>query len=111
MNKSDQDFREQFKPLAIPSSYDRAMALEDRILFSLASIGEGSIDEVMNKMEELDPKNNTEKAHVSEILNSLYDKGLIKATDINNVRTFDLTKITQPNTGYVNPELLSPGLD
>ena len=81
MTLTDQDFREEFKPIQIPASYDISDTLESRAIFALANLGEANGDEVFEKMKELDPgiKEVTIK-FVKQYLFTLYEKGLLKGT-------------------------------
>ena len=84
MSTTDQDFREEFKPLHIPSSYNNADPEEDRIIFALATLGEGTSEEVFAQLRELDPGiNNLNPESVEVLLNHFYDKGLLKGNDEN----------------------------
>lgn len=41
-DKSDEQFREEFKPLQIAATYSQDAKPEDKILFALAQLGEAS---------------------------------------------------------------------
>jgi len=112
MTLSDQDFREEFKPIFIPASYDLSDTLEDRAIFALASLGEANGDEVFEKIREFEPaiKEVTIK-FIKQYLFSLYEKGLLKGNKEGSSIRYNLSKITARNEGTVDPELLSPGLD
>ncbi|MES2874082.1 MAG: hypothetical protein V4708_10195 [Bacteroidota bacterium] len=109
---SDQDFREEFKPIQIPASYDLSDTLESRAIFALANLGEGNGDEVFKKMLELEPgiKGVTIK-FIKQYLFTLYEKGLLKGVKEGNSIRYNLSKITEPNEGYVDPDKLAPGRD
>lgn len=113
MIQSDESFRDEYKPLSIPSSYESADTQEGKIIFALAQLGEGSADEVFARLEELQPGSADPQlaAMIEVVLNSLYEKGLIKGVDHNGTMTYNLSKITESNEGEVNPDLLAPGLD
>ena len=109
----DAAFREQFKPVHVAASFEKADNLQDKVVFALAAIDEGTADAVALKLEELEPQV-PEKAliaDVHQVLTELYGKGLIAGNDIDGGLTFNLHKITQANDGAVDPELLAPGLD
>lgn len=112
MTLSDQDFREEFKPLSIPASYDLRDTLENRAIFALASLGEANGDEVFEKIRQYEPgiKEATIK-FVKQYLFTLYEKGLLKGNKEGSSIKYNLSKITDPNKGYVDPDLLAPGLD
>jgi len=113
MIQSDESFREEFKPLTIPASYESAETQEGKIIFALAQLGEASVEEVLAKLEELDPGSaDPQLAAITEVvLSGFFDKGLIKGTDHGGTMSYNLSKITEPNSGEVNPDLLAPGLD
>jgi DNA-binding transcriptional ArsR family regulator len=112
MTLSDQDFREEFKPIQIPASYDINDSLKNRIIFALAALGEANGDEVFEKIRQYEPeiKELTLK-FIKQYLFTLYEKGLLKGRKEGSSIRYNLSKITDPNKGYIDPELLSPGLD
>jgi len=113
MIQSDESFRDEFKPLSIPASYESADTQESKIIFALAQLGEGSAEEVLAKLEELQPgSTDPQLAAMTEVvLSSFFNKGLIKGTDHSGKMSYNLSKITESNEGEVNPDLLAPGLD
>ncbi len=112
MTLSDQDFREEFKPIQIPASYDISDSLENRAIFALANLGEANGDEVFKKMRAYEPgiKEVTIK-FIKQYLFTLYEKGLLKGTKEGSSIRYNLSKITEPNKGFVDPDRLAPGLD
>lgn len=113
MTQSDESFRDEFKPISIPASYGSADTQESKIIFALAKLGEGTTEEVLAKLEELEPGSaDLQLAAITEVvLSGLFNKGLIKGTDHNGTMSYNLSKITESNEGEVNPDLLAPGLD
>jgi hypothetical protein len=113
MIQSDESFRDEFKPLSIPASYESADTQESKIIFALAQLGEGSADDVLARLEELQPGSaDPQLAAMTEVvLSGLFNKGLIKGTDHSGKMSYNLSKITKSNEGEVNPNLLAPGLD
>ncbi|WP_233276880.1 hypothetical protein [Mucilaginibacter paludis] len=110
---SDQSFREAFKPLHIPAHYDAGDSDENKIVYVLAQLGEGTADDVAIKLHELDPSIDVQafKAVVASVLGDLYEKGLLKGEESSSAVRYNLSKITEANDGTVNPDLLAPGLD
>ena len=110
---SDQSFREAFKPLQIPAHYNVNGTEEDRVLYALAQLGEGTVSEVATKMADF--QQGTKAADfinpVKHLLIDLYQKGLLKGHDIKGAMYYNLSKIDEANSGAINPELLAPGLD
>jgi predicted transcriptional regulator len=113
MKLTDEEFREEYKPLYIPAHYQAADIQENKIVYALAQLGEGTVTDVMEKLEELEPNIGSEQfvALAKQALTRLYDKGLIKGEDRQGVMCYNLGKITEANNGAVNPGRLSPGLD
>jgi hypothetical protein len=102
---NDAAFREQFKPVHVPSSFKEAGNLQDKVVFALAEINEGTPDEVSRKLEELEPNvpNKEVIADVHRILTELFGKGLIAGREIEGGLVYNLHKITHANWGSVNP--------
>jgi len=113
MSITDESFREQFKPLHIPAHYQDSHNDQDKIVYALAQLGEGSADDVAAKLAELDPAIDADSftAVAASILNNLFNKGLIKGAEVLGKTHYDLSKITRANDGGVDPDLLAPGLD
>ena len=113
MTISDQSFRDEFKPLQIPSSFHPEDSRENKIIFALAQIGEGTTEQIVRKLEELEPGSLTPEtlAFAEADLSGLFNKGLLKGIEHNGTMSYNLSKITHANDGEVNPDLLSPGLD
>jgi hypothetical protein len=113
MNLTDEEFREEYKPLQVPPYFDAADTQQNKMIFALAEIGEGSAEDVIAALEKLEPNVTGEqlKALVHQTLRRLYDKGLLSGSEQNGVMRYNLHKITQPNTGKTNPDLPASGLD
>lgn len=113
MRSTDQDFRDEFKPLHIPAHYMPADSDEDKIIYALAQIEEGSSDEVALEISKHDSSVDLGyfKIKAASVLHTLYEKGLIKGSASGNTTVYNLSKITRANDGAVDPELLAPGLD
>src|ERR1700758_5011512 len=108
MELTDEEFREEYKPLYIPAHYEQADTQQNKIVYALAQLGEGSVADVIKKLEELEPNVTSEQLTVmtQKVLTGLYDKGLIKGEDRHGAMHYNLGKITEPNKGSVNPDLL-----
>jgi hypothetical protein len=113
MPLTDQEFRDEYKPLQIPSAYHPDDTQENKILFALAELGDAGASEVVDKLEELEPAIRSEQlsALTKQVLKNWYDKGLIKGAETDGVMQYNLSKITQANDGAVDPDKLAPGLD
>ncbi|NEU07392.1 hypothetical protein GZH53_03610 [Flavihumibacter sp. R14] len=113
MALTDEEFREEFKPLRIPPAYPENGTLEDKILFALAAAGEATSAEVCQKLTDLEQ--GLGKKDLSEVVDNYlkqqFDKGLINGGKRNAELVFNLNKITHANEGSVDPDLLAPGLD
>lgn len=113
MELTDEQFREQYRPLHIPASFEQADTVTDQIVFALADLGEATADEVIRHLEELQPVDNSKQliAEVRQLLTQLYNNGQIAAKEKDGDLVYNLHKITEANSGAVNPDLLAPGLD
>lgn len=113
MTQSDEDFREEYKPLQIPAAYQTGDTQENKILYALAQLGQGTAANVIDKLEELEPGIIDEQltAITPQVLKHLYEKGLLNGVDLHGEMHYNLSKITHPNAGSIDPKLLAPGLD
>lgn len=113
MTLSDESFREAYKPLHIPAHYDINDTEQDRVLFALAQIGIGTVNDVATEMAQLEESINVEsfKIVAGDVLTRLYEQGLLKGSEVNGEMEYNLSKITHANDGAVDPDLLAPGLD
>ncbi|MFD0795678.1 hypothetical protein ACFQZX_18805 [Mucilaginibacter litoreus] len=108
----DQDFRELHQPLHVPAHYDQSAPLKENLAFALADLGEGTADEVIAHLKKLSGDNDTvESDHACELLELWYKNGMVTVNEEVKPRRYNLHKITQANTGSVNPRLIAPGLD
>src|SRR4051812_4828315 len=108
MALSDDDFREEYKPLHIPATYHPDDTQENKVIYALAQLGEATANEVIDKLEELESgvKNEQLIAFTKQVLSNLYDKGLLKGEERNGELHYNLSKITHANDGEVDPDLL-----
>ena len=108
MNKADQSFNEEFKPVAPPEAYHAEASWQDKVLYALAQIGEGTAPDVAAKLTEYELNEAPQVLHrqAEQVLTQLYDKGLIKGHEQSGEITYDISKITSPNTGGTDPDLL-----
>ena len=108
MNKADQSFNEEFKPVAPLEAYHADADWQDKILYVLAQLGEATAPDVAAKLTEYEPDEAPQvlHRHAEQVLTSLYEKGLIKGTEQDGEVSYNLSKITQPNTGETDPDLL-----
>jgi len=108
MNKADQNFNEEFKPIAPPDAYHTDGDWQDKVLYVLAQLGEGTAPDVAAKLTEYEPDEAPQALHrhAEQVLMGLYEKGLIKGAEQYGEVSYNLSKITQPNTGGTDPDLL-----
>jgi hypothetical protein len=113
MALTDEEFREEYKPLQIPEHYEKTDTEETKIIYALAQLGEGTVTSVIGELENLEPgiMNAQMVAMAKQVLANLFDKGLLTGNDRNGTMHYNLSKITQANDGAVEPGLLAPGLD
>jgi hypothetical protein len=108
MNKADQSFNEQFKPVAPPETYHVEADWQEKVLYALAQLGEGTAPDVAAKLTEYEPEAAPQELHrhAEQVLMGLYEKGLIKGAEQDGEVSYNLSKITSPNVGGTDPELL-----
>ena len=110
---TDEEFREQHKPLQVAASYEEARNVNEKIIFALADIGEGTAEDVIRHLEQLVPEADHKNviAETHRVLTELFENGRVTGHEENGDLVYNLHKITQANDGSVNPEFLAPGLD
>ncbi|TWR24288.1 hypothetical protein FPZ42_17565 [Mucilaginibacter achroorhodeus] len=108
---NDQEFRELHQPLHVPAHYDTAASLKENLAYALADLGEGTADEVIAHLHELSGGDDIEREHACELLELWYKNGMVTVNEENKPRKYNLHKITQANSGSVNPRLIEPGVD
>jgi hypothetical protein len=108
MNKADQSFNEQFKPVAPPEAYHVDAEWQDKVLYVLAQLGEGTAPDVAEKLTDYEVNESPQVLlrHAEHVLMNLYEKGLIKGAEQDGETSYNLSKITAPNTGGTDPDLL-----
>ncbi|MBE9584301.1 hypothetical protein IM792_07570 [Mucilaginibacter sp. JRF] len=110
---NDEQFREQHQPLHVPAHYDKAAPLKERLAFALADLGEGTANEVIDHLLKLegDTDDATLQAEAKQQLIDWSNNGLVTVNTEHPELRYNLHKITEANSGSVNPRLLAPGLD
>ena len=113
MTLTDEQFREEFKPLQIPAAFSVDDSQEDKILYALAVLEEATATEVADKLEELQPGSKNEQLleTTSEYLEQQFRKGLLNGGEKDGETVYNLSKVTRANEGGVDPDLLLPGVD
>jgi hypothetical protein len=113
MGMTDEEFREEYKPLHVPAHYDPADTLQNKMIFALAEIGEGTAEEVIAELERREPgiPGEQNRAFVQATLGSLFEHGHLTGSEKQGVVHYNLSKITHANDGATDPDLLTPGLD
>ncbi|WP_413667123.1 hypothetical protein ACEN9X_21685 [Mucilaginibacter sp. Mucisp86] len=106
MTLSDEEFREEYKPLHIPSHFDPQDTQQNKAIYALAQIGQGSVDNILKEMKILQPGIVDEQvaALVKATLANLYNKGLLKGEEHNGQMYYNLSKITEANDGSTGHE-------
>ncbi|QEM11174.1 MULTISPECIES: hypothetical protein [Mucilaginibacter] len=101
MALSDEEFREEYKPLHIPAHFDTQDTQQNKAIYALAQIGEGTADRVLKELESLQPGivNEQLTALVKTTLADLFNKGLLKGEEHNGQMHYNLSKITEANDG------------
>lgn len=101
MALSDEEFREEYKPLHIPAHFDVQDTQQNKAIYALAKIGEGTADSILKELETLQPGivNEQLTALVKTTLADLFNKGLLKGEEHNGQMHYNLSKITEANDG------------
>ncbi|UOE46986.1 hypothetical protein MTO98_21510 [Mucilaginibacter sp. SMC90] len=101
MTLSDEEFREEYKPLHIPSHFDLQDTQQNKAIYALAQIGQGTIKDILKEMDTLQPGlvNEQVTALVKSTFANLFDKGLLKGEEHNGQMHYNLSKITEANDG------------
>ncbi|MDN5289552.1 MAG: hypothetical protein JWR38_5826 [Mucilaginibacter sp.] len=101
MNSPDQDFLNEYKPLHVPHEYQENACTQDNVIYALAQLKEATTNEVATKLSLLAPEITlfTHQKNAEEVLNYLFNKGLIKAINKNGELNYNLSKIEIPNSG------------
>jgi len=110
---NDEQFRELHQPLHVPAHFNPEGKLADNVVFALADIGEGTAADIIKHFNQLHgtPAENEVLEQINELLGFWDKNGLITTNQKNGECYYNLHKITQQNSGSVNPRLLAPGLD
>lgn len=82
---------------------DPKAPLHERAVFALAYLGSGTAKQVAAKLKELGDDDASE-SNVQEILDGLFEQGLVNGAASDSNRTFDLAKVTRPHSGHVEPD-------
>jgi hypothetical protein len=101
MNSADHDFLQEYKPLHVPHEYNAGTCVQNNVVFALAHLEEATADEVALKLSSLEPGTNpaTHQKNAEDVLNYLFNKGLIKANNKGGKLFFNLNKIREANSG------------
>lgn len=99
MSLTDEEFREEYKPLQVPAHYDEADTLKNKMIYALAQIGEGTADEVIAELGKLEPGTNNKqsRAFVKTTLAALFEHGHLTGTEQAGQMHYNLSKITRAN--------------
>ena len=98
---TDEEFREEYKPLQVPAHYDAADTRQNKMIFALAQIGEGTAEDVIAELEKLEAGITTEqnRAFVTTALANLFEHGHLTGSEKAGRMHYNLNKITQANDG------------
>jgi hypothetical protein len=106
MTMTDEEFREEYKPLQVPAHFDAADTQQNKMIFALAQIGNGTADAVIAELEKLEPSSTTaqSRAFVLATLADLFDKGHLTGSVHGEQMRYNLSKITQANDGATDAD-------
>ncbi|QQL50766.1 hypothetical protein [Mucilaginibacter ginkgonis] len=112
MALTDEEFREEYKPLHIPAHFEEADTEQNRVIYALAQLGEGTSDDVINKLKELQPGIDAEQlnAFAKVILRDLFNKGKLAGNERDGKLYYNLHKITRPNSGATGTDYVELNL-
>jgi predicted transcriptional regulator len=88
-----------FEPIHVPYKYNEQDSAEQKLIFALGQLGEGTVNEIVTKLKQVNPNEEIAETEAATILEDLYDQGLIKAEHHENQLSYNLSKIVKPNTG------------
>jgi hypothetical protein len=113
MSLTDEEFRQEHKPLQVPAHYDPADTLQNKMIFALAQIGEGTAQSIIAQMEKLESGLSDEqsRAFVKMTLSTLFEHGHLTGSEKDGQMHYNLSKITQANDGATDTESLASGPD
>ncbi|MES2278564.1 MAG: hypothetical protein V4592_21210 [Bacteroidota bacterium] len=102
---TDDAFNQEFKPLHIPSAYRANDSWKDKVIFALAELGAGTPADVAGKLLKMDASLDITEAEqqATTILTALFNKGLIKGTQLQHGMLYNLSKILIQNSGSTHP--------
>ncbi|TSJ41034.1 hypothetical protein FO440_14975 [Mucilaginibacter corticis] len=80
--------------IAIPSDFKEAKTIQERVLFALARLGEGTADKISRELEALAPEIPDKEviAGVHKVLTDLHTQGRIGASEKEGTLIFSLNK-------------------
>lgn len=109
---TNEEFKDEFR-LHIPPAYYTDDTQENKIIYALSSMGRANAQEVVTKLEELEPGITSDQlvAITKTVLKNLYEKGLIKGQETDGEMFYDTSKMLTPHDGSVNVGLLDPDKD
>ncbi len=93
------------RPLQVPAKHNPQAPLQERAVFALADLGKGTAKQVASELAALGDSD-ADEVRIREILEALFDKGLVNGSDNDRNREYDLAKETRPHRGHVDPDPL-----
>jgi hypothetical protein len=83
MDKFNEKIPDKNSPPSIPANFQAAHSLEEKVLFAVSQLERGSADEIVRRLEDLDPAIPDKPliAETHQVLTELHDRGLIIATE------------------------------
>ena len=87
------------EPIHVPYKYNEQDEPEQKVIFALGQLGEGTANEIITKLKQINSAEEITANKAEEILKEYYDQGLIKAEDHQGKKSYNLSKIIKPNAG------------
>ncbi|WP_426587850.1 hypothetical protein [Mucilaginibacter sp. R-33] len=91
MNNSNQSF---FSACRIPGQYAKVACTQDKVIYTLSQLKHATVADIALKLKEYEPAVNTftHEKNTIEVLDYLFDRGLVKITKQNGELNYNLVK-------------------
>jgi len=89
MSNSNQTF---FSTCRVPDQYNKVTCTQDKVVYTLSQLKHATVADIALKLREYEPAVNTftHEKNTIEVLNYLFDRGLVKITKQNGKLSYNL---------------------
>lgn len=89
MSNSNQIF---FSACRVPNQYNKVKCTQDKVIYTLSQLKQATVADITLKLKEYEPAVNTftHEKNTIEVLNYLFDRGLVKITKQNGQLNYNL---------------------